>query len=306
MRIDLSRERSQAWLICVAALVLALGVLWLIYDPKTLAAAAQKPRTATTKGTPLHERIKEQRAATERLRDALEQLKAREGFQLSKDFQVLAGSGDPRESEPIFRFKTRLTDVSQRVIDAATPRSVQWTEFLGFPNKAKVDEEKVVPRLLASLQLTDKAASVALTTKDPIEALSFQQARPEITGSQGRPPLIEEYPLTMTVRGPLKAILEILHRVTRIEDPNRRTPDIPDFPLIVRSLHIDGENPTSKSDITQLIATFELAGMRFLTPEERGEQPRAPRPTPRATTPIEGAGEGAAPSGPDTPGIAMP
>ncbi len=64
-----------------------------------------------------------------------------------------------------------------------------------------------------------------------------------------------------------------------------------DYPLIISSLVIDGGNTSEKDQISQLTATFTIAGMRFIGAPEASGAPAATRPAagPRVSAPA-GAG----------------
>ena len=79
--------------------------------------------------------------------------------------------------------------------------------------------------------------------------------------------------MKLNVRGSLKDILWILHRLSQVEAPaadGKR-----DYPVILRGLLIESENIKARDNVQQLTAEFELAGMRFLSEEERARDPLA-------------------------------
>jgi hypothetical protein len=124
---------------------------------------------------------------------------------------------------------------------------------------------------MTMLQLTEKAVGIVLAANEPpLESFAITHERAVETGPAGRPVLLREYPLTLKVRGSLKDILWILHRLSQFEADGK------DYPLILRGLVIQSENAKPKDNIQHLDAVFQLAGMQFLTPEERARDPHLP------------------------------
>ncbi len=73
------------------------------------------------------------------------------------------------------------------------------------------------------------------------------------------------------MRGSLRDLMWIQHALSLSEENGAHT-----YPLILQSWEIVSENAKPKDHINQLDAVFRVAGMQFLTPEERSRDPHAP------------------------------
>lgn len=253
---------QRAGLAALAAAILAAGAMcwWMWSDQPDLDTRLETARTAAAKISgkePLRLRVDRQRTANAELRTNLGELKNQAGFTINERFRV-----PPDEREPGKFFLGRFINVRQELRDKADRQRIERDERLGFPPDDRVPPDAEVPQLLAMLQLTEKALTVVLSAEDPVEWFKISHGAPQETGPASRPPLLKEYPLTLEVRGSLKTILWILHRYGQRSDG--------DYPLIVRGFKINSDNTKAKDDMQQLEATFELAGMAFLSDSERG------------------------------------
>ena len=276
---DISGAQRAGLAALLAALVAAAAMIWYMWSDQpeiderlaTVRAAAGK----ITGKEPLRARVERQRTANAELRTNLGELKLQAGFTINERYRV-----PPDEREPGKFFLGRFINVRQDLRDKAVARRIDGDERLGFPPDDRVPADSEVPHLLAMLQLTEKALVVVLEAPDPVEWFKISHAKPQETGPISRPPLLKEFPLTLELRGSLKTILWILHRYGQRSEG--------DYPLIVRGFKIDSDNTKAKDDVQQLEATFELAGMAFLSDEARGLG---------AARPASGSGSAAAPTG---------
>jgi hypothetical protein len=142
---------------------------------------------------------------------------------------------------------------------------------------------------MSMLQLTEKVVAIAFGTPTPLENLKVSHLDAVNTGPESRPVLVREYPLKLEVRGGLKDILWVLHRISQVTPTaDGKTKD---YPLILRGFSIKSDNAKAKDSVQQLDAVFDLAAMHFITEEERANDPLAFQPvssggtraSPRAT-----------------------
>ncbi len=262
LRPDLRQPLLLAWSVFAGAMIICALALWWLSDVKQSSEQLESALAEHAKLTgmvDLANRITEQAAANKKLNETIEGLKKNTGFKLEKSFEVPAGTLQPGRY-----FIEQFAAVHDFCRDLAEHRSIEFQERLGFETTAKVPSDDAAPYLLAMLHLTRKAASIVLSTPSPV--LRFKISQPSktstITGPAGRPPLLREYTLKLEVRGNLKDLLWILHRLAQKEGAA-------DYPLIVRRVTIDSKNLNPDQGIQQLDATFEIAAMQFLHDDER-------------------------------------
>jgi hypothetical protein len=277
MLLDLKRETTTAWLVLAGTVLVAAIALWWVWagagpiaDQLDQARAAHD-RVAGRSKEEMRKRIELQRQANQELRKTIEKLKTDTGFELASRFAI------PKdERQPGYLFKRRFVEIRQELREKAAPRSIRYDENIGFGTDDKVPDDKDAAYLMTMLQLTEKAVSIAIGTPSPLESLAISHGPAVDTGPVSRPVLLREYPLELTVRGSLKDILWILHRFSEVEGAGASGKSR-DYPLILRGLSIVSENATPRDDIAQLDAVFQIAGMQFLSPEERDRDPTRPR-----------------------------
>lgn len=252
---------TRAGVAALAAAAIAAGVLawWGWSDAPEVEVRLEAARSAAGKigsKEPLRARVERQRAANAELLANIAQLKHDAGFHRDERFTV-----PPGEREKGKFFLNRFIDVRQELREQAQRQRVESDERLGFPPDDRVPADEEAQQLLDMLQLTEKALRVVLKAPDPVEWFDISHDKPYKTGPLSRPELLEEYPLTLKVRGSLPTVLWILHSFgTRGEH---------DFPLILRGLTIRSDNTKAKDDVQQLEAEFDLAGMSFLSDAAR-------------------------------------
>jgi hypothetical protein len=277
----LLRLRLFAWSGLVVATALAAGFVWLLKDQGEAVAAAARAAEAQREvqgPVRLDERLAEQRKANAELTDSIDRLRNATGFTVGADFLV-----PPNHQQPGQFFNERLLAVQDRLRGKARDRSIVYQERLGFERVVAVPKAEDAPYLLTMLMLTEKAASALIETPGdlrPVERFAITQPtkEPQLTGPAGRPPLLREYPLAISVRATLPTLLWILHRLAQDEGDN-------DYPLIVRKLEISSPNQESKDAVKALDAVIEVAGMRFLDLAERAT---GPTPTAKAKSGLGG------------------
>ncbi len=276
---DVKKETQTGWLVLAGATVVVLATLWFISDGGSLAEQAELAHAGLA--TDGHEdmllHVERQVEANHALRTTIEQLKSDTDFLLADEFAI-----KPDDRQPGYFFKRKFVEVRERLRDKAEAKRIAYDQNLGFGADPAVPDDRQAPYLMTMLQLTEKIVGIALETPIPLESLSVSHGAAIDTGPESRPVLLREYPLKLEVRGGLKDILGILHRISQIDKPGvdgkRR-----DYPLILRGFSIKSENAKPKDDISQLDAVFELAAMRFITEDERAQDPLAFQPVSAGT-----------------------
>ncbi len=278
---DLKRETNTAWLVLAGTvLVVGLAVWWIWDDSAPIADQLSQARAAHDKiagksKEDMRRRIEQQRQANKELSDTIDKLKHDSGFSVLPAFSI------PKDQhQPGYLFEHRLVEVRQALHEKAAPRSILYDETIGFGSDDKVPDDKDAPYLLTMLQLTEKAMDIAIETPSPLESMSITHSKSVETGPVSRPVLLREYPLELKVRGSLKDILWILHRFSEVSSSVAAGGGSHDYPLILQRLTIVSDNAHSRDDIAQLDATFDIAGMQFLSAEERERDPTRPLGTP--------------------------
>ncbi len=271
---DVKKEEQTGWLVLAGSAVVVLIALWFISDGGELADAAEQARGGLAVGgrEDMAVHVERQVEANEELRKTIEQLKGQTDFVLAEEFVIRA-----EERQPGYFFKRKFVEVRERLRDKAEARKISYDQNIGFGADPAVPSDDRAPYLLTMLQLTEKIVGIAFDSERPLESLSVSHGPAVDTGPDTRPVLVREYPLKLEVRGGLKDILGILHRISQI-DPPGKDGKRSDYPLILRGFSIKSENTSAKDDIQQLDAVFDLAAMRFITEEERAADPLAFQP----------------------------
>lgn len=266
MRPVVRKETMTGWAVLGGTLLACLIGLWLVSDGGELASQVEAARTSLPAGgkEELRVRVERQREANQNLHLTIEKLKKDASFEIEPRFQI------PKDDkQPGYLFKKRFVEVRQGLRQKAEARRIVYDENIGFGADPEVPKDELAPYLMTMLQLTEKVVGIALDTPAPLESLTITHGREIETGPESRPALLREFPLKLSVRGSLKDILWILHRLSQVEPGGK------DYPVILRGLLIASENAKPRDDVQQLTAEFELAGMRFLSEEERARDPLA-------------------------------
>ncbi|MBA3700359.1 MAG: hypothetical protein H0W78_16050 [Planctomycetes bacterium] len=271
---DVKKEEQTGWLVLAGSAVVILIVLWLISDGGELAEAAEQANAALSVGgrEDMAVHVERQVEANGELRKTIEALKSQTDFVLADEFAIAA-----TERQPGYFFKRKFVEVRERLRDKAERSKIAYDQNIGFGADPAVPPDEQAPYLLTMLQLTEKIVGIAFDSERPLESLSVSHGPAIDTGPETRPALVREYPLKLEVRGGLKDILGILHRISQSHPPGKDGKRS-DFPLILRGFSITSENATPKDDIQQLAAVFDLAAMRFISEEERAQDPLAFQP----------------------------
>lgn len=279
---DVQREVMTGWA-SLAGTVLVVGLtVWMVWDYGVSAERVEQARVASGELSgkeELRTRVERQREANQALRATIEKLKKDCEFDLEERFRI-----PESEKQPGYLFKRRFVEVRQALREKAEPKRIAYEENIGFGTDAQVPDDREAPYLMTMLQLTEKLVAIAIAAPEPLESLSVTHGPAVDTGPESRPVLLREYPLELTVRGTLKDILWILHRISQVDPigPDGRKRD---YPLILRGLSIQGDDlthkdPTGKAgvrfkdDIAQHEAVFRLAGMQFISEKERASDPQ--------------------------------
>lgn len=266
MRPVVRKETMTGWAVLGGMLLVCLLGLWLVSDGGELAGQVEAAKSSLPAGgkEELRIRVERQREANQNLHLTIEKLKKDASFEIEPRFQI------PKDDkQPGYLFKRTFVEVRQGLRQKAEARRIVYDENIGFGADPEVPKDELAPYLMTMLQLTEKVVGIALDTPAPLESLTITHGKEIETGPESRPALLREFPLKLSVRGSLKDILWILHRLSQVEAGGK------DYPVILRGLLIESENAKPRDDVQQLSAEFELAGMRFLSEEERARDPLA-------------------------------
>jgi Tfp pilus assembly protein PilP len=267
---DVSKETKQGWLFLAGTVAVCVIAFFIISDGGALIEQAQALQEKIKAGgdDDMRQHVQRQVEANQNLRKTIEQIKNDTKFEVAKYFQI-----PDKEPQPGYLFKRKFIEVREKLRNKAAARRVEYDQNLGFGEDPKVPDDRDAPYLLAMLQITEKVVTIALDTEAPLETFAVKQHPAVDTGPESRPILLREYPITLTVRGGLKDILSILHRISLVAKTEAGAAS--DYPLILRGLAIESKNATPRDDISQLDAVFELAAMRYMSEEERAKDPLA-------------------------------
>ena len=268
---NVKKETQTGWLILAGTTLVVIVGLWLVSDGGSLEELAQQQQSslAVSGHEDMAIHVERQIEANEDLRTTIEHLKQQTSLILADEFTVKEGMAQAGNY-----FRSQFYKVHDRLYDKAKARKITYDEYLGFGKDPAIPPDDQAQYLLIMLQLTEKIVGIAFDSERPLESLSVSHGPTVDTGPETRPALVREYPLKLEVRGGLKDILGILHRisvVTKSDDGDKRR----DYPLILRGFSIKSENATPKDDISQLEAVFDLAAMHFIPEDERAKDPLA-------------------------------
>lgn len=270
---DVKKEAQTGWLVLGGVTAVVLIALWIISDGGTLAEQADQAQTKHHDGgsESMLAHVERQIEANQAMRSTIEDLKRDSSFVLAKEFMIPAD-----DRQPGYLFKRRFIEVRERLRNKAEAKKIDYDQNIGFGADPVVPDDREAPYLMSMLQLTEKVVAIAFDTPIPLEKLTVMHFPAVDTGPESRPVLVREYPLRLEVRGGLKDILSVLHRISQVtptaEGKTR------DYPLILRGFKIKSDNAKAKDSIQQLDAVFELAAMHFITEEERAKDPLAYQP----------------------------
>lgn len=273
MQLDLSRQQTQGWAVCGGVVLVCLIGLYLVWDGGAAAEQVANEEQALAKGPQdLAEQVRLARVANAELALTIDQLKRGVGFNAEQAFQV---SEDPEfRRQPGYFFVTKRNAITRRLLDRAREKSIgEFEEYGGFgvsqhrPPPETLPADAAALDLLRMLQLTEKAVSICLETPTPLQKLLVKphgEVRPISIAAPGRAPVLQEYRLTLMVRGSLKDILWILHQLSPGRDAAAE-----DYPLVLKALKITSDNRSPVDGVQFIDCEMTVAGMRFLTDEER-------------------------------------
>ena len=301
MQIDLRREALRGWLALAAAALVAVVLMYIAWDGGEVAAqvASERAKLSAT-GTPISSLIRRQQEANASLAQTIQQLKGQVGFSIEKGFKVEDRDEEAYRRQPGKYFADRRLAMFEALDIRAREKGIaDYDKYIGFgtaikrPPPGDPPDNAYAADLLKMLQLTEKVVRVCLETPTPLQRLIVQPrqvaTKPDLVTPPGRPPLLREYNLTVDIRGSLKDVLWILHRLSPGRDAAAE-----DYPLVLKSLKLTSLNITPIQAIPQLDLMLTVAGMEFLTSEERDKAaaatPGAKRVTTTSVAPAESAG----------------
>jgi hypothetical protein len=307
MRPAISRERRHGWLAFGLAVLVAGGTLgWLglaIIRERDRQEVAARAFTQRQGPFPVSAEVSRRTKNIANLRAVIEEQKKQVGYRAVSPFIL--------EAHPDRGYFVRVVydQLRKEFVELSRRRNVDFEPDMGFdfPGDRPPPADEA-PHWTVMMQLVSKAVFLALQTNflegeqgirhiriDPLE-----NGRRVATGPAGRPPLLREYPFTMTVQGSLRDIQWLLHQlsadtptaahrefdqllVTLTDKLRNVVPglDVKTMerhggstgPLIIRGLTISSQNMKPLDQVSQLTAVIQLAGMDFLSSDERREQP---------------------------------
>jgi hypothetical protein len=316
MRPNLDKEKKQAWVGFAVVLFLGgLGAWWiwdggLVAQERSEAEAAYLNRIGKTR---MIDQVEKSEAAIRDLESSIQELKKTTGIDLVPPFVVPESVRDEG-----YYFRVVFDTVRDDLQVKAGGIELGQLGFVQLGDAPPPDAD--AQYWLSMLQLVSKTLYLCVEAPGgPLQEISISgvELNKRIqTGPTSRPPLLQEYPFTLRVKGSLESISWLLLQLSAdrntpgnqdgallswlgsVGDKVRQVPgfqgvarndvDEPVGPLIVRGYEITSANRSEVDQITQLDATFQLAGMKYLTYEERGEKPRirsAPVQGNRSATP---------------------
>ncbi len=273
MQLDLSRQQMQGWIVLSAAAVICAIGLFIVWDGGAAAEQVETGQQSLSKGPhDLAEQVRLAQRANTELAVTIESLKKGVGFNTEEAFRIAA---DPEfKRQPEYYFVTKRNAITRRLLERAREKSIgEYEEYGGFgvaqhrPPPETLPPPEAALDLLRMLQLTEKAVSIALETPTPLQKLLVKphgDVRPVSIAAPGRPPVLQEYRMTLMVRGSLKDILWILHRLS----PGRDAVE-DDYPLVLKALKITSDNRRPVDGVQYIDCEMTVAGMHFLTDDER-------------------------------------
>ncbi len=323
MRPTIHREMKIGWYALAAVALLGGGVLWYLWSSvqKSRMQVVQERQDYRTRVGHFpyeypenHDKkgqgeLAKAKRGLENLRRNIEGFKRMVGLNKASPFIL----PPPAARDRGYYVKVVYDTIRDELNGMARLRSeVDFADDLGFhfPSNDPPPAEEA-QHWSTMLQLVSKAAFLALQTNfdDDLDGLRhiaigrLRNGHQVATGPGGRPPLLREYPFTLTVKGSLKDILWLLHQLSAdhgtpshqqyhrllrqvagkvkrtveelglaIEGMDIQVDDIHTGPLIVQGLNISSKNSQPIDHISQLTATFRLAGMDFLDNDERGHR----------------------------------
>jgi hypothetical protein len=283
---DVKKEVQTGWLVLSGVTAVVLIALWVISDGGTLAEQVDQAKAKHVDGgsESIRTHVERQIEANQAMRSTIEDLKRDSSFVLAKEFMIPAG-----DHQPGYLFKQRFAKVCDGLRLNAEKKKIVYNSDIGFGNDSEVPDDRSAPYLMSMLQLTEKVVAIALDTPTALENVTISHSKEVKTGPESHPPPVQEYPLKLEVRGGLKDILWILHRISQVTPTAEGKTK--DYPLILRGFSINSENTKAKDSIQQLNAVFDLAAMHFITEEEHANDPSEFQPvssggtrvSPRAT-----------------------
>ncbi|TVR16076.1 MAG: hypothetical protein EA401_01875 [Planctomycetota bacterium] len=306
MKPDMRTSERKAWITAGVTLVVALVAWWIASDGGATTAAHTRAASAYENRIgprPLAQQVAQQSQAIADTQEQIDELKAQTGVSRIAPFVK-----PRRDSGGYIAFLIRY--LRQELQLRAQTFTID--ERLGFNllgTRPPPDHE--ADGWLNMLQMVTKALYLCSEAPGHIDEARIVSltTTPIATGPAGRPALLHEYPFTLEVTGTLESISWLLVQLSSDErTQGNKDGDLRDWlvhirrgvreagypvnepeerssigPLIVRGFNIIGSR-LEDHPISRLTVTFDLAGMHFLSDEERGEQRQQARPsTPRGS-----------------------
>ncbi|MDA3959755.1 MAG: hypothetical protein PF961_03120 [Planctomycetota bacterium] len=294
-----------SWLVFVGSVVVCALFLAFWSDWGAVAAEVETARTQYEDrlgSLNLAGQVAAQQNANAVLQKHIDELKAQTGVREVVPFTVPEDFTKP--ASEYFRVAySRIRDDLLRLASLRGSQGYDQDLGFGFLQGGLPDPERVEQWLLM-LQLTSKASYLALSaphnTLHNIKVGDLGSAfEPVLTGPEERQALLREYRFDLQVEGSLHDILWLVHQLsaeTQTEDHRKmqqwlsgrngvadkvyqalygeqtQAPggDATVSPLVVLGLKIDSQNLEADQSVQTLSAHLQLAGMEFLTDEERG------------------------------------
>jgi cell division protein FtsB len=289
----LSRQRRISYGILAGSVVLGLLVWWLFTGEARLGeqlqrVASQYRQRQSASQIPLTALLEQQQAANQRLVEVVESLKEETGLKRLEPFIV----PDNYREGAGFYLKRTYDLVRENLYQQSLNRRIdQYDRDLGFDLEGATVSPDMARENLVFLQLTARAALLALSAPDGFQSIQVTHGQPVVTGPGSRPPLLREYPIRLQLVGSLKDTLWLLHQLgsdrpeddswqrwvaflVDIQEQNDlgrvvRPTDDQHAPLVVYGLQVDSSEADAVEQVSQLSVTIDLAGMLFIPEEQR-------------------------------------
>lgn len=310
MRPRLDNEVKLNWIILAAVVVIGAGALAWFADWGAGAEQVDEERRRYNNrvGDLLYsEQLNRMRARNDDLSNYLLELQQQVGIREVPPF--LMPPDDVKPGLYFTVVYSQIWSVLQQRANRFSVASYDYQIGFGHLGGRPPASREEVRYYLTMLQLITKAVYLGLSTPDKtVQHLAINGVDPanrRVTGPAGRPPLLIEYPFELQVHASLKDILWLLHQLSDDQlDPRRRSSVQGAFskwlqqdiiaalaensdqqfslsgaegagnevcPLIVRGLSVTSGNLQAVDQLEQLEVTIQLAGMEFLTTNERIE-----------------------------------
>lgn len=299
MKPELYDDTKISWYWFAGALVIALILVWIMQPGAKQQRQLEQQRStyARERGEPMRSQIERYRQNTIELAETIEQFKERFGMAQFPPF-ILPES----EKRDPWAYLDRVgASVVSRLGRIATVRGIELVDpDLGLINEYKNIGE-TPQESLYQVMLTARTIYLAVQVPpsgQPLQSVNVTHAMSQLAGSPERPPLLQEFPLRLTITGGHEEVLWVLHQLS-VEEPKLMHGNVQNgweefvqdvqmdtgqegafdrigfrehFPMVLRNFELLSENYSENEAVQTVTAHFDIAAMRFLDAADRGEE----------------------------------